>query len=614
MCITEGVRSYFTSSFGTISYSLPLTEVKDPKSFYLLNQIVLRVIEETERVTVLVKNLRTYTINVKRLHDKTKNYIIQIRGHGEFSTVIEKLEKHLSWNPHARFLVVSSTIFPNPDEIAAEITASLWKYNVVNVAILLPEPENTTKLNVYTWEPYSNSSCGDNFQDTRVTDSCSFGVMETNNSWFESKIKGELYNCTIKARYIKWPPFVTTDVSKGFQKPNSLLNQGIDVNLLNMVASTLNLIVLYESSNVSFWGEAFVNKSFTGDLSLLDRNDVDVDILLGGYTKSYARSVYFDCSRSYIQETLVWCVPHELVTLGLKPLIDILNGPVWIGVILLYIIFTLGIWYLSTTDLNQERSVYSRLGDTSLNNFLVLLGFCANTLPKSGLVRFLMGLLIIFSLHLNILYSSYLTSILSSHNFKEKYNSVELIYKYNLDTYFINSEGYFQSYGKEEDNLVGGVPISLILHKWKECTNLETCTENLLTSKKAALCIPNLHKQYLFNNVENLASRKSLIYCLNDHVVTFPIIMIMRKGFPLYDVFQSIMNRISSAGFIAKWEYDILRDKHKSHIDLDEGTIKFVNLLPIFNILLVGYIFSTVILIVEIIASRKKVVGLFNKK
>ncbi|KAG5873730.1 hypothetical protein JTB14_035544 [Gonioctena quinquepunctata] len=605
MCIIKAANDYFTSDFEVITYSLPLKEVSNPNSFFLLSQFVLQWIGENYQKPVLVKDLKSSTRNFGELHSKAKSYIIQIRERGEFDDVIERLEKHLSWNPHAKFLVVSSSTFPRPDKIATEITKSLWEHKVVNAAVLLLDPRNTTNFNVYTWEPYSNSSCGDNF-NTRSTDSCSLGITDTTESWFNERITGKLFNCTIRARYIQWPPYVTSDVSQGYQKPNALLNQGIDVNLLNMIASVLNLIVLYEGDNESIWGAAFLNETFTQDFNLLHQNGCDV--LLGGYTQSYERSLYFDCSRSYIQETLIWCVPHEPITLGLGPMIHILSREVWIGVLSMYIIFTSGIWSLSKID--SKETIYKKLGNTMLNNFLVFLGLVANTLPKSSLVRFLMGILILFSLHLNMLYSSYLTSILSSHNFKEKYSSIKYIYEYNLDTYFVYTDkDYFKSYDKDEEKHIGEVPISLILQRWKNCDDLKACAEHLLTFKNSALCVPKLHKDYVFNNDEVLSPNKNLVHCLKTHVVSFPIILIMRRGFPMYDLFQKLMNRIKSAGFIAKWEGDILRDKRKSRISdletvLDEATIKLNNLLPIFNMLLVGNIFSIVIFIGEFFAHK----------
>lgn len=209
MCVIQACKQYFTSNFETVTFSLPLTKLaKNVVSVTKLNELLLPVLEDEQRWTLLVKDLNV-SQEIKKVNiRKSFSYIIQIRKEGEFGDNIKKLKRFLSWNPHAKFLVVSTTVFARPREVAIDVIKSLWSHNVINAAVLLADDENTTTFNLYSWSPYSPHSCGNNFNDTNTVDTCSFGVTQSGVTWFGNKIPKHLYKCPIKVKYLVWPPFV----------------------------------------------------------------------------------------------------------------------------------------------------------------------------------------------------------------------------------------------------------------------------------------------------------------------------------------------------------------------------------------------------------------------
>ncbi|KAJ8959930.1 hypothetical protein NQ314_006132, partial [Rhamnusium bicolor] len=308
-CIIEASKRFFNSDIETVTFSLPLKEVNgDVASPVTLNQLVLPIFESEARWALIIKNLSLPVQNAHIYATKSNSYIIQLREHDEFKENIRKLKTFYSWNPHARFLVISVKEFSNPHSAAVEVIQYLWENNVINVAVLLVDADNRKEYKVYSWEPYSNFSCGNNFSRTHIIDRCSHGIIQSNKSWFEGKISKPLYNCSVKVNYVLWPPFVT-DVKDGYQISNYNKNQGIDINLMNMIATILNLYVIYDKTAYENWGVVYDDRTATKDLKLLLENKLDV--VIGGYGITYPRYVFLDCSRSYIQERLVWCVPHE---------------------------------------------------------------------------------------------------------------------------------------------------------------------------------------------------------------------------------------------------------------------------------------------------------------
>ncbi|CAG9857812.1 unnamed protein product [Phyllotreta striolata] len=606
-CIIEATKTYFSSDFETITFSLPIVEQEQSSTSFVMNHFVLGELQRSNQWLFIIKNGRHPARDFKAYPTITKNYIIQIRQRGEFAGNLKRLKASLTWNPHAKFLIVSPTVFDKPDSVAIEITEVLWKYHVLDAAILLVEPTNTSTFLVYSWEPYSDKGCGGDYSNIFLIDRCSFGVVEENSSWFNDKITFSGFNnCSLKASFIVWPPFVTTE-SPIFRKSDFEATQGIEVNLINMIAENLNLFVEYTSGGTA-WGAVFLNGTVTGDFKLLAEDAID--IVLGGYTNTFGCSLLFDCSNSYIQEVLVWCTPHEPVLLGLLPMIKILSKEVWIGLSLLYFIATYFAWTLAKQS-NKEISSYKQLENVAIRNFLILIGLTADVLPRSKGARFFTGVLMLFSLHLNMLYTSYLTSTLSSPIFKEKYKNLESIYEFGLNTYFVPEYKNFFNQISSDSGHIEGVPLSEVMDNWRNCGNVTECVEEIIEGKPNALCLPLLYKEYLLVHIADFHKNKYKINCLKEKVANFPVNLIMRKGFPLYAVFQKTIDRINNAGFISKWEKDLLYEKRQSiqyekEIRKETSTIRFVNLRVIFDCLFFAEIFCFLVFIGELVVFKRR--------
>ncbi|XP_018570362.1 uncharacterized protein LOC108909997 [Anoplophora glabripennis] len=599
MCIFQACRRFFHSNFETVTYSLPLIE-RDFASATVLNELVLPVLESDQRFALLIKDLKTAQQINHRYIGKSPSYIIQIKKEGELEANIRRLKRFTRWNPHAKFLVVSSTAFSYPLNVAIGVIKSLWNNNVVNAAVLLVDNENNTNFKVYSWKPYSSHSCGTNFSDVLPVGSCSFGVTDSNIDWFRNKIPKNLHGCPVKVKYMVWLPYVMS-VKPIAQVPHYDADLGIDVNLLNVIANTLNLSLIYQKSSFDGWGGVGKDYSATKDLKLLKENNVD--LVVGGYVNTPHRTVLFDSPQSHIQDSLLFCVPHTPIITGFRNFLNIFKFEVWILVCILYFIVSVCMWYASNFEGGEHLS-YRSLPNCLLNNFLISIGLVVSILPKTMRVRCLACMFIIFSLKLNMIYTSYLTSVLSSPNYRQKYESMEEIYKHNLRTYFAPNTKLFFS-GNDEKQL-HSVPLNVITQRWRNCTNVPKCFNTISSKKDIAVCMPRSYKDYLLNN--QARDKRRAIFCLKENVVSFSLTILMRKGFPLFSLFDKGICRIVEGGFINKWMRDIMMNKSErigSHPeDVEKVQINFDTLVPVFYMLLMGYLGASLALVIELIVQN----------
>ncbi|GLV41307.1 Ionotropic receptor 68a [Carabus blaptoides fortunei] len=211
----------------------------------------------------------------------TDNYIIYFRDEQEFYEILMYLKRFLKWNPAAKFIVTSGTVFENPYEVAVNITSTLWSFRVTHYVILLVNSSELQLLDIYTWHPYTNGHCADQFNDTKVVNQCKDGVLQYDTNLFPVQMLNNLNGCTVNAEAIKAEPYVflPTDMGKNITDLN--LKDGISIIVLETIAKATNFKVNYTTTlKEQDYGITVGNGStliITGIIDNLVNNRVDID-------------------------------------------------------------------------------------------------------------------------------------------------------------------------------------------------------------------------------------------------------------------------------------------------------------------------------------------------
>lgn len=513
------------------------------------------------------------------------NYIIETKNARELIEAIDLLSSFPNWNSHAAFLIISKKTFEQPHDIAVEYSEILWRKHAVRVAVLLLSNRNNSICEIYSRNPFQKPST----KNTLPKHHCLFGKFRENMTLFGETLAKCSNNCTFKVNYIDWPPLVI-NADQGYQPSNYFLTQGFDINLLNMIASKLNLTLLYNTTG-TLWGNILENGTVQGNLALLLNNSVD--ILVGGYRKTAERAQYFDVTDSHIQSYEVWCVSNTPVMVGFRSMGNIFRLEVWILAILIYLLLWIFI-YISSNREVHEFTAYKNADDALLINLAVLLGVGGNVLPRGRRTRYFTIVLVVFGFYVTLFYSSYLTSIISAPKYVQKYNSIKDIYDYNLETYFMQDD---IKWILKDNSVTSIVPADVIKRRWRNCYNITWCFDKVATEKATSFCTYDLHKDYF------LAPNSYPMHCMQYNKVGTPAAITLRKGFPFYKQFNIIINRIIEAGMVSKWAKDIYKTKSSSRAsgNLENASIRFENLLPIFKFLLVGNFVALIVFVVEVV-------------
>ncbi|XP_023027583.2 uncharacterized protein [Leptinotarsa decemlineata] len=571
-CLLEASKIYFSH----LTFILPREETQQILNPMPLNNLLLSSLGIDQNVTYFVRNLDEESAT-ELTNMETQNCIIQIRDMDGFEDIIIKLTRATHWKSNSKLLVISKIGVHDPQTLAEKILKILQEKEIMNCVILLPDLAIPTNYTVYGPFSSNEARCGGVYKPL-VIDSCSYGTFTGNQFWFLERGEERMKGCEIKVNYLNWAPYAM-NVEDSYQRSSYWINQGLEVNLLNMLGTLLDFKIVYSRSTT--WGNVLENGSTTGDFTLLKNKTAD--ILIGAYSITYSRSLYLETSVSYILEGLQWCVPHAPIWDGIK-----LGQPVvWLLIVLIYITLVIPLWLVSRRN-SAELASYKNLASTLIVTFGVILGISPKDLPKTRKSKYFMTLLIFLGYYASTLYTSVLTSEVMRPGFEEKYSSMKDIYIHNLSTYFaINTLRYF------EGNMINGVPKSVIESKAIYCHNITMCLDSVASGVSAYLC-PTHPSTFIQKRV----IRGKRMHCFAYSSVGVPIAMMMRKGFPFKDSFNTLIHRILSAGFLVKWERDILQS-------FDEGGdrtngVKMENLREIFNMMVLGHLVSCGVFIIEI--------------
>lgn len=596
-CIGEIGERFYTKG-EIISIYLSSSEANNNStSATVLDRILLPELFQKYAWSILVSNEVTVSSNDWK---RTDSYIVHFRNVEEVEATLQTLQAAKSWNAHARFVVVSATIFENPEQVVATVVQHMWHAKIVNAIVILSNPSDKTEQQIFTWYPFADGNCGNNFDKAVMIEKCRFGKFETGVDLFPEKVPLKLKNCAVRVRVLVWPPFVMppTDHVTGTELYE--FNSGLEIDLMNTIAEKANFKPLYTMSPNEMWGDVYNNGSTTGLFKELAKKRSDIAI--GSVALSKQRMDHFDVTTSYIQDSLVWCVPHSKSEPPFQKLSNTMHVDTWCTIILSFFIFSVTVWCLGRLQ-KAETSAYKSLPGVLQNSLSMVLGMAVKALPRTTTIRIFMWFWIMASLILDITYTTYLMSMLTSSSYGKQVKT--------LDDIFTNKLKILVLPGSLKYLNDSSWKMQKIMKEYKPCDNMDSCLYKVAYQRDAAVCIPQLYLEYVFHKYLS-STNEPLLYCFRDSIVDYPIQMFMSKGYPLRSRINTLVERIIDAGLIVLWEKRIFDNSWGNTTIRNEDSestnrMKLEHLYPIFVTLIVGEMFAALVFVVEVVKSKFKV-------
>lgn len=587
-CIVQCIGNYISSSFERVMYNLQTIE-------NVTSYLELKTLEEILLPTIanyLNKDIVIYTVNgpIRDFGQVQKfgTFIIHFNDQNDLQNHIDTLKLSGILNTRARFLLFSTVSHKNRYTVTMKISQYLWTENIFDSVIILETKLGKT-FGITSWNPYQNKNLGQNFErGSRIHAKCSFGVINKDIDWFGNKIPKTLEKFEFKVHYLNRPPYVIVSEQKYISQIK--LQKGIEIKLISTIAEALKFKIVYPNLKNNELGGITSNNTFTGVFQFFITKELDIAI--GGYAKTPKVSEMLDSSRPYIQDSIIWCVPHVSAITTVEKVFNVLKPHTAITLLVIQGIISLIINYSSRKDENELR-YYISFQNTFMDIFTSMNSPVPH-IPRTRRVRELLGLYMFFGFIFGIAYNSCLISNLTNPDFKEKYSSLVAVYENDLKTYF--SPGFLFLFSSIQE--INGVSTSRIRSKWINCKCINECLQLVAFNEDSSICFSQLFAKY-YSNYEV----KRNIFCLSDSKINYHINIVMRKGFPIYNQIDKVISKLVTGGFIRKWEADSY-SKMKINMDISK-TVDLTELLFVFQILFITQLLCFVVLILEIIVHNR---------
>ncbi|KAJ9575152.1 hypothetical protein L9F63_009354 [Diploptera punctata] len=309
-------------------------------------------------------------------------------------------------------------------------------------------------FSIYTWFPYhSHSVCAHvrevvinkwNFKDG--------GKFSSDSSLFPSKIGNDLKNCTLKVSTLEIEPFNSL-----YNSSNGLQAGDLEGRLFNLIAKTLNFRFILKRPENDDWGEKLPNNTWTGMKGDLFKNVTEVGF--GGLLLDTELCNVFDCTSPYLKDRLIWHVARPLQIPQWQGIYRVFKTYMWITILIICVVVTILMWLMGLS----EKEVYFHKLDQSFSHMWAsFLGVSVPCLPKSPKLRTLFFIWVIYCLHINILYLSFLTSFMINPGSEHQVSSVEELIHSTLQYGYHN--GFDKYFNDPTDNLM----VTILNHR-KHC-------------------------------------------------------------------------------------------------------------------------------------------------
>lgn len=523
-------------------------------------------------------------------------YIIIIDTYGDFPYLVSRLVRSQSWNPNAKFIIFLFNFSAEKanKQFAEKILSCLFKYNVLNIVVIVPQANNVRKAIIYAWRPYDPPTYCGYFNETAqdrlyIQNICEKGILKYKTKVFEAKMPIDMKGCVLYIIALKRQPFVSIDEN----------DANIEKKLIDEVAKRYRLTTSYEIITANR-GERENDGRWNGALKELMLKKGQV--LLGGIFPDFDVHEDFECSVPYLADSYTWVVPRAY------------HSPPWIA---LFIIFQKFVWYSVIAGFSICALFWRILGHLSrdsprnkslehcfFNAWICSLGFCAYLRPTTSSLRLFFVFFNIYCILVVTAYQTKLIDVFNNPTLEYQLQTIEELVESELK--FGGSEELHDLFSNSSD------PINIYVYDhWINVYDKSQAMMDVTVHRNFSLLCSRLELAHVSAIVPELSDQfgNFKYYAFDTNMFSVPMETVALRGF-------GFMGRISAGLSVFKQvgineavrrefkSFNTIRRAKLLRSLLSEKSGNALSLLHLqggFLVLALGYTSGTLVLILEIV-------------
>lgn len=531
---------------------------------------------------------------------KDSNYIITTRACNIPEQVLQHTERQLqalraraSWDPRGRFLVLITNDYGAFRTVLAKrMLRLLWSFKVLNAVVVMPQQKSALVL--YTWFPYQSPRICTHVREVVLN----YWLFENNgrflfnSSLFPQKIPQDLKGCNISVSTFEIEPYVILSYSNSEVFPED----GVEGRLFRSVMKKLNLRYKLKVPENEDWGEKLPNNTWTGMKGDLFNNVTELGF--GGLLLDRELCEVFECTITYLKERLVWHVPRARQVAQWKGFYRVFEKETWMVILVVSIMVALLLWRMGRI---YKETPYSAFSKSLSHVWAMILGISVPKQPRVSRPRLLFLFWVIYCLHMNAVYLSFLTSFLINPGLEHQVRNVEELVESNLDY------GYHSIFDRYFNDSTDQILVR-ILSRRKHCDgDGEDCLRRMADRGDFAVLLSSMLVQYK-NALKFVDHRgNSLFNRFEDSFLNYDVVMYLTKGSHLLERLNSVIHRTVESGMLEHWWEEMkntLRLKQALLTVEESSTLSFSHLQSVFVFHLLGLAISFTVFIGEFLYRR----------
>jgi hypothetical protein len=292
----------------------------------------------------------------------------------------------------------------------------------------------------------------------------------------------------------------------------------------------------------------------------------------------------------------------------MEKLLTTFSLPVWFTIGLVLLLTTAVFWCAGNgpyRSVCNETHTYQSLSNCFHKVWAVFVAVSVPQQPTTSGLRVLFFLYVCFCFAINTVFQAFFVSYLVEPNYEKKLETLEdLLYS---DVVY----GYHSGINYAQDTFSYPEFVKFVEHKEQkeDCSNSWKCVERMITKRDIACIVPPEFANYVARDMGTVDVGK-LICSLDQVSLSLSITVLFKKGNPLLDRFNFLMRRYLEAGLQERLWTEL---QHRASLrgggrfTEAAGDVSFVfsvpHLMPVFVVLLVGTVLSSVVFIVELIVN-----------
>jgi hypothetical protein len=546
---------------------------------------------------------------------------IQEQGSDVLHSIREQLnvlQKRVSWNFRARFIVVTSLpVNISIQQFGFMIFEEMWRnYTVMNALLIISvnkfkvndrtinsetpyRNDSQAELQLYTWFPFTSHTHCDQVHDIVLLDRWTpKGEFFLNANLFPEKVPKTFHGCKSKVTTFIYPPAV--------MKTSQLEYTGLEIHFLLTIFKTLNLTAEY---NIIPYNHTSHYEQFY--YTILQLKPASSDLSIGILPSNIRDTSFAEATISYLDFKCKWYVPCPNQASQWKVMCKIFSLQVWLYfcfAIFVAIVTMLLLAKYARYNNVQESTQYTTIMHCAYNVWALTTGISVHEKPIASSLRIFFVMWVWFSFAMTTLFQTNFVGFLVNPGFEKSFSTLNEIIQSGIEYGYLNEMDFKQFSDPTYD---------IVKKNRKICKSLFKCLERVIKNKDFAVVADNFHEKYVSTRL--LFYDTHIPICsLPDDIMRYSVSTYMAKGNPILYRFNENIRHLFEAGLLEKWTSDFFSNvrlvgqpidgddtsfENITETDLngDYSTYSLVHLQVIFYMLLLGYTFSISVFIGEVL-------------